>query len=84
MHRAHRSLWTLTALTTLAAGLASQALTAPAGPISDGLLALSVLLLLTSGTLLIRVIRYLSRATAPAEPRNAAHHPDRDDDPGHE
>ncbi len=84
MHRAHRSLWTLTALTTLAAGLVSQALTAPAGPISDGLLALSVLLLLTSGTLLIRVIRYLSRATAPAEPGNVAHHPDRDDAPGYE
>ncbi len=80
MHRAHRSLWTLTALTTLAAGLVSQALTAPAGPISDGLLALSVVLLLITGTLLIRVLRYLSRAAAPAAWRNAESHADRADD----
>jgi uncharacterized membrane protein len=82
MHRAHRSLWILTALTILAAGLVSQALTARAGPVSDGLLALSVLLLVVTGTLLIRVLRYLSRAAAPVELRNAVPHVDRDDDRG--
>jgi uncharacterized membrane protein len=84
MHRAHRSLWILTALTVLAAGLVSQALTARAGPVSDGLLALSVVLLVITGTLLTRVLRYLSRAAAPAASRNTADHPDRADDPGDE
>jgi hypothetical protein len=82
MHRAHRSLWTLTALTILAAGLVSQALTARAGPVSDGLLALSVVLLLITGTLLIRVLRYLSRAAAAAALRNAVPRADRADDRG--
>jgi hypothetical protein len=66
--RAHSSLWILTGLTVLAAGLVSQALTSAAGPASDVLLAGSVLLLLISGALLIRVVRYLTRAE-PAAPR---------------
>jgi hypothetical protein len=73
MTRAHRSLWTLTALTILAAGLVSQALTAPAGPASDALFAASLLLLITTATLLGRVIRYLSRAT----PSGSSTPPDR-------
>lgn len=60
MDRAHRSLWILTALTILATGLVSQSLTATAGPVSDVLFAASLVLLIVSGTLLVRVIRYLS------------------------
>jgi hypothetical protein len=63
MNRAHRSLWTLTALAIFAAGLVSRALTAPAGPASDVLFGASVLLLLGTATLLARVIRYLSRTS---------------------
>ena len=83
MHRAHRSLWTLTALTILATGLVSQALTGRAGPVSDGMLALSVILLLITGTLLIRVVRYLSRAGTAAESTTARAHQDRGAAPGH-
>lgn len=61
MDRAHRSLWILTALVILATGLVSQFLSAAAGPVSDVLLATSLVLLVVSGTLLVRVIRYLSR-----------------------
>ena len=77
MHRARRSLWTLTALAILSAGLVSRALTAPAGPISDVLFAASLLLLLTTATLLTRVIRYLS-PTGPAPTRITANRPRRD------
>jgi hypothetical protein len=63
MNRAHRSLWTLTALSILAAGLVSQALTAPAGPRSDVLFAGSLALLLITAPLLAHVIRYLSRTS---------------------
>ncbi len=64
MDRAHRSLWILTVLTILAAGVVSQALSATAGPISDVLFAASLLLLVITGTLLVRVIRYLGRVAA--------------------
>jgi hypothetical protein len=70
MHRAHRSLWILTALAVFSAGLVSRALTAPAGPVSDVLFAASLLLLLISATLLARVIRYLSQTSA-AQTRTA-------------
>ena len=80
-HRAQRSLWILTALAILAAGLVSQALTAPAGPVSDALLALSVLLLVITGTLLARVVRFLSRASGPAG-SNTAHAPEPPAAPG--
>lgn len=61
MTRAHRSLWILLALTVLAAGLLAQTLAGPASPAADVLLAASALLLLTTATLLARVLRYLSR-----------------------
>ena len=66
MTRAHRSLWILTALTVLAAGLTAQALARPAGLGTHLQLAASLLLLAVSGTLLFRVLRYLVRpATSP-------------------
>jgi uncharacterized membrane protein len=61
MDRAHRSMWILTTLVILAAGLVSESLTATAGPVSDVLFAFSLLLLVVCGTLLVRVVRYLSR-----------------------
>jgi uncharacterized membrane protein len=76
MDRAHRSLWILTALTIFAAGLVSQALAATAGPLSDVLVAASLLLLTITGTLLVRVLRYLSRTTARSS--TAPRRPDRD------
>ena len=63
MTRAQRSLWVLTALTILAAGLVAQALTAPASLGTHILLTASVLLLAVSATLLARVLRYLTRVT---------------------
>ena len=77
MNRAHRSLWVLTALAVLAVGLVSRALTATAGPLSDGLLAGSLLLLVITGTLLVRVLRYLS-ATPHRPTRARRAHPARD------
>ncbi len=61
MTRAQRSLWVLTALTILAAGLVAQALAAPAGLGTHIQLAASLLLLAVSATLLARVLRYLTR-----------------------
>jgi hypothetical protein len=64
MNRAHRSLWILIVLAIFSAGLVSRGLTAPAGPVSDVLLAASLLLLLISATLLAWITRYLSRTSA--------------------
>lgn len=69
MTRAHRSLWILTALTVLAAGLLAQALARPAHLATHVELVASLLLLVTSATLLARVLRYLSRPPAPPPPR---------------
>lgn len=67
---AHRSLWILLALTVLAAGLVSQTLTSPAGPVTDVLLAGSALLLAVSAALLTRVLRYFNRPVpVPAGPQ---------------
>ena len=75
MTRAHRSLLILTTVTVLAAGMTAQTLTEPAGAGADIQLAASAILLVISGTLLLRVMRHLSRtphhtaghvATAPA------------------
>ena len=81
MNRAHRSMWVLTALALLAVGLVSQSLTASAGPVSDGLLAGSLLLLVITGTLLVRVLRYLSATPNPPAP--AVHTPPRTDSDPH-
>ena len=59
--RAYRSLWILTLVTVLAAGMLAQALAAQAGPVADLLAAGSALLLATSGTLLARVLRHLTQ-----------------------
>jgi predicted anti-sigma-YlaC factor YlaD len=72
MTRAHRSLWILTALTTLTAGVLAQALAAPASLTADIVVVLSALLLAISATLLARVIRHLAR---PADTRRP--HPPR-------
>jgi uncharacterized protein (DUF58 family) len=77
MHRAHHSLWILTALAILSAGLVSQALAATGGPVSDAMFAASLLLLLISATLLARVMRYVSRTSA-AQTRTAPGRPRRD------
>ena len=67
MHRAHRSLWVLTAVTILTAGAVAQTLAAPAGPLTDVLLMAALLVLAISTTLLVRVLRHLTR-TASAHP----------------
>ncbi len=71
MTRAHRSLWTLTAITVLAAGLTAQALAQPAGLGTHIQLAASLLLLAVAATLLGRVLRYLSRPAAPSPSRSS-------------
>lgn len=62
MQRAQRSFWVLTATTVFAAGLVSQTLAARPGVGTDVLLGLSVLILVVSAALLVRVTRYLSGA----------------------
>ncbi len=57
MPRAHRSLIILTVVTVLATGLASQALSGPAGTATDIQLAASLALLVVSTALLLRVVR---------------------------
>lgn len=69
MTRAHRSLIVLAATTVLATGLTSQALAAPAGIGSDIGLAASLLLLIVSATLLMRVGRHLYRPAPPTRRR---------------
>jgi high-affinity Fe2+/Pb2+ permease len=64
MTRAQRSLVILTGVTVLSAGLLAQALAAPPGVGADVLVAVSLLLLLVSATLLVRVLRYLARAAS--------------------
>ena len=61
MTRAHRSVLILTTVTVLAAGMTAQTLTEPAGAGADIQLAASAILLVISGTLLLRVMRHLSR-----------------------
>lgn len=61
MTRAHRSLLILTTVTVLAAGMTAQTLTEPAGAGADIQFAASAILLVISGTLLLRVMRHLSR-----------------------
>ncbi len=63
MTRAHRSLIILTVLTILAGGLLAQALAGPAGIGADVQVGVSSLLLIASATLLIRVLRHLSRSS---------------------
>lgn len=67
MHQAHRSLWVLTAITILTAGTVAQTLAAPAGALTDVLLMTAVLVLAISSTLLVRVLRHLTRS-APSHP----------------
>lgn len=79
MTRAYRSLFVLTPVTILGAGVLAQALAAPAGPAADTLVVASGLLLAISATLLVRVLRYLAQPTrnrvpgppAPARPGGA-------------
>jgi hypothetical protein len=66
MQRAHVSFWTLTAVATVAAGSAAQALAAPAGAAADVVLVVSLLLLATATLLLIRVMRHLLGPDRPA------------------
>jgi len=69
MTRAHRSLWILTALTTLTAGVLAQALATPASLTADIVVVLSALLLAVSATLLARVIRHLTRPAGTRHPQ---------------
>ena len=61
MTRAHRSVLILTTVTVLSAGMTAQTLTEPAGAGADIQFAASAILLVISGTLLLRVMRHLSR-----------------------
>ncbi len=61
MSRAQRSLVVLTAVTVLSVGLLAQALSSPGGIGADVLTATSLLLLIFSATLLVRVLRFLTR-----------------------
>ena len=61
MSRAQRSLWILTTVTILCAGILAQALAAPSGMTADLLVAAASLGLAISATLLYRVLRHLSR-----------------------
>ena len=61
MTRAHRSLLILTTVTVLAAGTTAQTVIKPAGVGADIQFAASAILLIISGTLLLRVMRHLSR-----------------------
>lgn len=61
MTRAQRSFWVLTALAILTVGSVAQALAAPAGAWADVRLGVSLLLLIVTGTLLVRVLPHLSR-----------------------
>ena len=61
MTRAHRSLLILTTVTVLDVGMTAQTLTEPAGAGADIQFAASAILLVISGTLLLRVMRHLSR-----------------------
>jgi hypothetical protein len=65
MSRAPRSLWILVAATILAAGGLAQALAAPASTGADALVAVSGVLLVVCPVLLVRVLRYLTRALSP-------------------
>ena len=65
MTRAHRSLLILTTVTVLAAGMTAQTLTKPAGAGADIQFAASAILQVISGTLLLRVMRHLSRTPHP-------------------
>lgn len=69
MDRAHRSLLILAVITVLAAGLLAQAAVAPAGPTADVRVAGSLLLLIISGALLVRVLRHLAQPAPPTERR---------------
>ena len=71
MTRAHRSLLILTTVTVLAAGTTAQTLTEPAGAGADIQFTASAILLVISGTLLLRVMRHLSRTPH----HNAGHVP---------
>ena len=61
MTRAHRSLLILTTVTVLAAGMTAQTLIEPAGVGADIQIAASAILLVISGTLLLRVVRHVNR-----------------------
>jgi hypothetical protein len=69
MDRAHRSLLILAVVTVLAAGLLAQAVVAPAGPAADVRVAGSLLLLITSSALLVRVLRHITQPD-PSPERN--------------
>jgi hypothetical protein len=66
MDRAHRSLLILAVVTVLAAGLLAQAVVARAGPAADVRVAGSLLLLIASSALLIRVLSHLTRPAPPS------------------
>jgi len=70
MSRAHRSLWILIAVTILAVGVLAQALAGPSSTTADLIVAASGFVVAVSGTLLVRVLRYLTRTpTADTWPR---------------
>lgn len=71
VRRAEVSFWILTTVTTLAAGVVAQILTATAGPATHLELAASLLLLAVSATLLVRVLRYLTGATGDTQRRRS-------------
>ncbi len=71
MSRAHRSLWILITLTVLATGFLAQALAAPAGTGADIQVTTSLVLLIVSAALLIRVLRHLTPTTAVRRVRTA-------------
>ena len=68
MDRAHRSLLMLTLIAVLSAGLLAQAVVAPAGSAADVQVAGSLLLLITSSALLVRVLRHITQPAPPPEP----------------
>jgi hypothetical protein len=67
MRRAELSFWILTVVTTLAIGVVALTLSAPATLATHLQLAGSLILLAGSATLLLRVLRHLTRTQTPPD-----------------
>lgn len=61
MNRAHRSLVVLTILDILAVGALAETLSGASSPLADVLTVADLLVLVITSTLLVRVLRYLTR-----------------------
>lgn len=68
LRRAHRSLWVLIAISILAAGWLSAAVSSPPGPMTGLSFALSAMLLLAAMMLAARVVIALERARRATRP----------------